>query len=190
MAERNTETVAKARRHLRALVQVGAGLLAIALGAVTTNIVVAGVAVLVAIVLIAKASPTLLEIIRESEGRPGGEFYDPREQRERCACCGCPTLDLEDDTCLLCDWPRDGSAGITLDVARANFRRYLTIYAPDSIPEWMRAPSADVIALKQQLVHRYGEVLSGAEDAGRWFDILDLEADLRSAQYRRVGDDA
>jgi hypothetical protein len=152
--------------------------------------VVAGVAVLVAVVLVVKAWPTLLEIIRESGSRPGGGFYDPRAQRERCACCGCPTLDPEDDTCLLCDWPRDGKAEVTLDVARANFRRYLTIYAPEAMSEWMRAPTADVKSLRRDLVDRYGEVLSGAEDAGRWFDILDLEADLRSAQYRRVADEA
>src|SRR5690606_9052102 len=47
MAKRDTATAAKARRHLRALAQVGAGLAVIALGAVTGSVVVAGVAVLV-----------------------------------------------------------------------------------------------------------------------------------------------
>src|SRR5690606_40222311 len=69
-------------------------------------------------------------------------------------------------------------------------RRSSDLYAPEAMSEWMRAPTADVKSLRRDLVDRYGEVLSGAEDAGRWFDILDLEADLRSAQYRRVADEA
>lgn len=108
------------------------------------------------------------------------------EERTLCSFCGNPTLEPEDDTCRLCDWPvvEDEAADVpipSMQTAKSNFRRYLTVYSPAGVPEWA-AFTAEEQDIKRRLLTTYGRVRTGRR--GAWFKARSLEAELSSLRYR------
>jgi hypothetical protein len=136
---------------------------------------------------------------------------DPSDRRRYCECCGCPTLVVPDYTaqpewafaataCDLCEWenaaldesgnlhPKDGedevrNDGLSLEAARSNFARFLSIYDPDAPPVWrVSAPSPEILAQRKQLLTAYVAVSSpeSADAYGQWLRIRELERSLRA----------
>lgn len=139
-----------------------------------------------------KTRPALVREFRETDNAYAHPIavYHTSDEREPCSCCGNPTLEPDDDTCRLCDWPvsedpTEDAPSLSLATARKNFRRYLTVYSPDDAPDWV-AFTEEEQALKRRLVTAYGRVRSGRN--GAWFKARSLEAALTGLRYRLVSE--
>jgi len=110
------------------------------------------------------------------------------DRRRLCDCCQLPTLAAPDEydsdpqwelipaACDLCEWesrPFDAKGalrsdssdeerndGLTVEEARVNFARFLSIYDPDNPPAWrLTPPSAEVLERRRALRAAYIAVL-------------------------------
>lgn len=137
----------------------------------------------------------------------------PLDRRRRCECCQFPTLIVPDKyepnpwwdstptSCPLCEWDsqpldvdgelraagesdEDRNDGLSLEAARHNFARFLSIYDPGAPPIWKPTPtSPDVVERRGALRSAYSR-LSGrdAPDAiERWQEVLVCEQALALA---------
>ena len=137
----------------------------------------------------------------------------PLDRRRPCECCGFPTLlvpdeyepdprwDLTSVSCILCEWEsrpldQDGDVrtdvpsdeerndGLSLEVARSHFARFLSIYNPDEPPIWKVAPAiAEVLDARDALRAVYEEVLALdiPDRYERWEDVRGREYALHDA---------
>lgn len=120
--------------------------------------------------------------------------------RLRCACCGYPTLRAGGDgVCPLCDWENatgDASAddadrndGLSLEQARQNFHRYLTVYDLTHPQPWMGSgPSAAERAAKQDMIHAFKAMAQRNDwnDVALWNRVIAGEDELSRAVDARV----
>lgn len=141
---------------------------------------------------------------REGDGGPSARDNGPEDigpfHRLRCACCGYPTLRPGGDgVCPLCDWENetsDGSAadadrndGLTLDQARHNFHRYLTVYDLAHPQPWIGSgPSAAERAAKQEMIRAFKamEQHDDWDDLALWNGVTASEDQLGRAIEARV----
>ncbi|MGB2247580.1 MAG: CPCC family cysteine-rich protein [Alcanivorax sediminis] len=126
-------------------------------------------------------------------------------ERVPCPCCGYPTLERRDhyEICCLCIWEDDGeddadtqgwgggpNGAYSLTEARANFVAFGTMYHPDNNTTVTGNDSAEITALKQELIRLYEALPSVGEDGlvAHWKGILDKERGLRKAEEKRWKD--
>lgn len=102
-----------------------------------------------------------------------------------CPCCGYPTLDSqgENEICELCGWEDDGqddtsakevwgtNGDYSLQEARDNFRRYLTMYRPEDEVLFRRSRQKkldggrsvrDLVAVKKAITEKFDQIQGGA----------------------------
>lgn len=108
--------------------------------------------------------------------------------RERCACCGYPTLDeFSPSDCFLCEW--DPTEGVLLEEARENFNRYGTIYSSGQRPAWNpSSPSAEEYAAAEALVllYRQHSAAESDEKLDVWLEVIEAEIALHRVRERRI----
>lgn len=112
--------------------------------------------------------------------------------REKCPCCGCPTLEARGDyeICLLCDWEDDNQNDLqakevwggpngdySLEEARTNFEKNLIMYRGKNEID---SPSAKV--KKMKLLKAYQELEASNETTEKWLGILLLEQELHMSK--------
>lgn len=112
--------------------------------------------------------------------------------REKCSCCGCPTLEARGDyeICLLCDWEDDNQNDLqakevwggpngdySLEEARTNFEKNLIMYR--GIKE---IDSLSTKVKKMKLLKAYGELEASNETTEKWLGILLLEQELHMSK--------
>ncbi|WP_035232683.1 CPCC family cysteine-rich protein [Alcanivorax nanhaiticus] len=125
--------------------------------------------------------------------------------RVPCPCCGYPTLERRDayEICHLCIWEDDGeddantqgwgggpNGAYSLTEARANVVAFGTMYHPENNTTVTGNDSAEIVALKQELIGLYEALPSVGEDGlvAHWKGILDQERALRKAEEKRWKD--
>jgi hypothetical protein len=141
-----------------------------------------------AAVLAWKAQPALIKELRESDRQAAHPLavLDTGRVRRDCPCCKCPTWEHDSDTCLLCDWAEDLTAGsgasITLVAARVNFAVHLSAYPQEDRPPWSPEPlSVDEIRLRRRLRATYRKIQRGQNRF--WFQARELEAQVDSLRF-------
>jgi hypothetical protein len=164
----------------------------LALGVAGGQWLAASPALAVGLFLVAVARPSSLREAHEEGERTDLFPNEIGELRVRCPCCGCPSLDAltPDQSCIMCEWMVDGLPAQEVQeteelvLARQNFRRFLSVYAPAGRPEWSPDPLSDEeLALKQELLSRYAAVLrEDQEAAGIWRGIAALERRARELE--------
>jgi hypothetical protein len=137
----------------------------------------------------------------------------PLDRRRRCECCGFPTLGAPDEyepdpqwdatlpACNLCEWEsrpldwsgdvrsdstsdQDRNDGLTVDTARNNFARFLSIYDPENLPPWkIGPPSSDIVDRRQELSAAYNRLpnIIGSDGYEAWKRVRACEAALWQA---------
>ncbi len=126
-------------------------------------------------------------------------------ERVPCPCCGYPTLARRDayEICCLCIWEDDGeddantdgwgggpNGAYSLTQARANVVAFGSMYHPENNTTVTGNDSAEIVALKQELIGLYEALPSVGEDGlvAHWKGILDQERALRKAEEKRWKD--
>ena len=114
--------------------------------------------------------------------------------KEKCPCCGYPTLDVRGDyeICLLCDWEDDGqdsdqatevwggpNGDYSLEEARNNFLKNFVMYQDHTDNN-----SLEKFRRKKELMKAYEklDLDQVMNDSGKWTDILVLEKKLKLFQ--------
>ena len=115
------------------------------------------------------------------------------------------TLERRDkhEICCLCIWEDDGeddtntdgwgggpNGAYSLTQARANFLAFGTMYHPENNTTVTGNDSAEIVALKRELIGLYEALPSMDEDrlVAHWKGILDQERTLRKAEEKRWKD--
>lgn len=111
--------------------------------------------------------------------------------REKCPCCGYPTLDARGDyeICLLCDWEDDSqdvdqatevwggpNGDYSLEEARNNFKKNFVMYRDNPGNN-----STETIEQKKSLMKAYEKLEDDNEisTSEKWMEILRMEKELR-----------
>ncbi|WP_094607966.1 hypothetical protein SPACI_044580 [Sporomusa acidovorans DSM 3132] len=118
--------------------------------------------------------------------------------RECCPCCGYPTLQPRDhprmptfEICVLCRWQDDGQTDLDADKvyggangryslteARANFRKYLLKYSPETDTRLVPGNLPEETNIKEALIRLYEESKKPSNQFISdeiWGEILNLE---------------
>lgn len=109
-------------------------------------------------------------------------------KREKCPCCGIPTLQNrgQDEICRLCDW-EDGNqdesfsteilggpnGDYSLQEARSNFKKNLQMYHGTS-----KHASIATNEAKERLILAYDRLEKNNQESEDWSEILKLEKEL------------
>jgi hypothetical protein len=119
--------------------------------------------------------------------------------RVACPCCMQPTLEpeVEDQTCLLCEWSVVGmpansfSDADGVEQARKRFRQHLSVYSPDSRPIWSpNPPSTEEVELRKTLLEAYRRIRARSKDGlgPIWEETQSLERRLVRIEEARASD--